>query len=125
MTAGRRDYAIFELDPLGFVTTWNAGAEHMQGYRAEEIIGQHVSIFYLRDRVVCGSPRTELARAARAGFAIDQDWRVRKDGSRFWAHVVTTAQRGPNGDLAGFLELTRDDTTLYVHKRPSGHYQPS
>src|SRR6476620_5521498 len=87
------DYAIFMLDPNGIVTTWNPGAERIKGYRTEEIIGQHFSRFYSEADVRAGATERELEVAARAGRFEDEGWRVRKDGSRFWADVVITSIR--------------------------------
>jgi PAS domain S-box-containing protein len=105
-----RDYAIFLLDPEGHVATWNAGAERIKGYRAEEIIGRHFSAFYPAERVAEGFPQHELEVAARVGRFEDEGWRIRKDGSRFWANVVITALRDSTGTLVGFAKVTRDLT---------------
>jgi len=107
---GVQEYAIFCLDPLGYVVSWNAGAERLKGYRAEEIIGQHFSVLYPREDVMSGKPEQELAEASQRGQSEDEGWRVRKDGSRFWANVVITALRDPGGNLHGFAKLTRDMT---------------
>jgi PAS domain S-box-containing protein len=105
-----KDYAIFMLDPNGRVVTWNAGAERIKGYAAREIIGRHFSQFYEDAEVRAGKCDRELEGAARDGRFEDEGWRVRKDGSRFWANVVITALRNPNGELAGFAKVTRDLT---------------
>ena len=107
------DYAIFMLDANGIVTTWNLGAERIKGYRAEEIIGQHVSRFYLEEDVRAGVCDRELGQAAEAGRFQCEGRRVRKDGSLFWADVVITAVRDPaNGGLLGFGKVTgRPDAT--------------
>jgi PAS domain S-box-containing protein len=105
-----RDYAIFLLDPEGHVATWNAGAERIKGYRAEEIIGRHFSVFYPAERVAEGFPQYELEVAARVGRFEDEGWRIRKDGSRFWANVIITALRDSSGALIGFAKVTRDLT---------------
>ena len=105
-----RDYAIFLLDPEGHVATWNAGAERIKGYRAEEIIGRHFSVFYPAERVAERFPQHELEVAARVGRFEDEGWRIRKDGSRFWANVVITALRDSTGTLVGFAKVTRDLT---------------
>jgi PAS domain S-box-containing protein len=110
LVAGVRDYALFLLDPQGNVRTWNAGAERIKGYRAEEIIGQHFSRFYPREAVERGWPDEELRRAAAEGRVEDEGWRVRKDGSTFWANVVITALRDEGGTLRGFAKITRDLT---------------
>jgi len=103
-----REYAIFTLDPDGYVTSWNAGAEHIKGYTADEIIGQHFSVFYpeaaLADRV----PAAVLEKARSLGKFEDEGWRVCKDGSRFWANVVITALYDENGNLRGYSKVTRD-----------------
>jgi PAS domain S-box-containing protein len=105
-----KDYAIFMLDPAGRVATWNAGAERIKGYSAEEILGQHFSVFYPPEDVAQGKPQAELDTVERDGRAEDEGWRVRKDGSRFWADVVITAIRDPHGTLLGYGKVTRDLT---------------
>ena len=110
LVAGVRDYAVFLLDRQGNVLTWNAGAERIKGYRAEDIIGQHFSRFYPKDVVMSGWPAHELSEASATGRFEDEGWRVRKDGSRFWAKVVITALRDPAGEVRGFLKITRDLT---------------
>jgi PAS domain S-box-containing protein len=105
-----RDYAIFLLDPTGHIETWNAGAERFKGYRADEVIGQHFSIFYTSQDIAAGRPQKLLARAASQGRVEDEGWRVRKDGSPFWANVVITALRDSSGRLYGFGKVTRDLT---------------
>jgi PAS domain S-box-containing protein len=104
------DYAIFRLDPGGRVTTWNAGAERIKGYLSSEILGQHFSIFHPREDVVAGKPEDELRAAAADGRVEDEGWRVRKDGSRFWANVVITALHDAGGQGLGFGTVTRDLT---------------
>jgi PAS domain S-box-containing protein len=104
------EYAIFALDPQGLVITWNKGAHRIKGYTAEEIIGRHFSAFYIPEDIEAGKPQRELADAAKAGVSRDEGWRVRKDGSRFWANVAITAIRGADGHLDGFAKVTRDDT---------------
>ncbi len=103
-----RDHAIFLLDPEGRIETWNSGAERIKGYKAKEIIGQHFSRFYLPDALESNKPAEELRIAAEKGRYEEEGWRLRKDGSRFWANVVITALRGKNGQLAGFAKVTRD-----------------
>ncbi|HEY9422165.1 MAG TPA: PAS domain S-box protein [Thermoanaerobaculia bacterium] len=110
LVEGVRDYAIFMLDPDGFIVSWNAGAEAIKWYRADEIIGQHFSRFYPSDKVEQGWPQYELEVAQREGRFEDEGWRVRKDGSTFWANVIITALRNPAGDLLGFSKVTRDLT---------------
>jgi PAS domain S-box-containing protein len=105
-----KDYAIFVLDPAGYVCTWNIGAERIKGYSAAEIIGKHFSVFYPQVDLDDGKPARELAIATETGVNEEEGWRVRKDGSLFWASVVTTALRKPNGTLAGFAKVTRDLT---------------
>ena len=105
-----QDYAIFALDPQGYILSWNAGALRFKGYTAEEIIGKHFSIFYPRERVEEGFPEFELRTAANTGRFEDEGWRIRKDGSRFWANVVITALRGKDGRLLGYAKVTRDLT---------------
>jgi PAS domain S-box-containing protein len=104
------DYAIVMLDPQGHVVSWNTGAERIKGFQAEEIVGQHFARFYPREDVENGKPRTDLALAAASGRHEDEGWRVRKDGSTFWANVVFTAIRDQAGNLRGFAKLTRDLT---------------
>jgi PAS domain S-box-containing protein len=103
-----KDYAIFLLDPDGRIQTWTAGAELIKGYRADEIVGQHISVFYTPEDRLAGKPQTLLGAAARLGRVEDESWRVRKDGSRFWADVVITALRDGAGGLTGFAKVTRD-----------------
>jgi PAS domain S-box-containing protein len=104
------DYAIFMLDPHGYIVTWNAGAERIKGYSREEIVGQHFSVFYPAEAVARGWPQEELERAAAGGRFEDEGWRVRKDGSLFWANVVITALRDEEGRLIGFGKVSRDLT---------------
>ena len=110
LVASVRDYAIFVLDPEGRVRTWNAGAAHLKGYDAHEIIGRHFSTFYPADDVASGKPETELVVATRDGRFEDEGWRVRKDGSLFWANVILTALRDERGEVVGFAKVTRDLT---------------
>jgi PAS domain S-box-containing protein len=105
-----RDYAIFALDNTGHVITWNPGAQNIKGYSRDEIIGKHFSIFYPQDAVAAGKPAYELEEAVRVGRFEDEGWRVRKDGSRFWANVVITPLLGSGGRLVGFAKVTRDLT---------------
>ncbi|WP_240648198.1 PAS domain-containing sensor histidine kinase [Pararobbsia silviterrae] len=104
------DYAIFMLDPTGHVASWNAGAQQIKGYAPDDIIGRHFSVFYTPDDLAARKPQDELDRAARDGRVEDEGWRVRKDGSRFWANVVITAVRDAQGTLVGFAKVTRDLT---------------
>jgi formate hydrogenlyase transcriptional activator len=110
LVEGAPDYAIFMIDPQGRVATWNRGAERIKGYRAEEIIGQHFSKFYPQESLERGKPQHELEVAAAEGRFEDEGWRIRKDGSRFWANVIITALRGQDGQLVGFSKVTRDFT---------------
>ncbi|WP_236519350.1 PAS domain-containing sensor histidine kinase [Sandaracinus amylolyticus] len=110
LVASVKDYAIFMLDRDGRVATWNAGAEQLQGYRAAEVIGRHFDVFYGDDERAMGKPARELVIAEREGRHEDEGWRVRKDGSRFWANVVISAMRDANGALLGFTKVTRDQT---------------
>ncbi|MBV9880513.1 MAG: PAS domain-containing sensor histidine kinase [Gemmatirosa sp.] len=109
-----RDYAIFALDPDGYVMSWNDGAQRLKGYSADEIIGRHFSTFYPPERTAEGFPDHELAEAARLGRFEDEGWRVRKDGTRFWANVVITALFDGGGTLVGFAKVTRDLTERRV-----------
>jgi PAS domain S-box-containing protein len=104
------DYAIFALDETGHILSWNAGAQRIKGYTADEAIGKHFSIFYPPEKIAEGFPEFELREAARVGRFEDEGWRIRKDGSRFWANVVITALRDPAGHLVGFAKVTRDLT---------------
>jgi PAS domain S-box-containing protein len=104
------DYAIFLLDRDGCVLTWSAGAKALKGYAADEIVGRHFSVFYPPEDVAAGKPERELAEAREAGGVEDEGWRVRKDGSRFWANVVIRAVRGRSGAIEGFAKVTRDLT---------------
>ena len=110
LIASVRDYAIFLLDPEGHVLTWNAGAEAIKGYRADEIIGEHFSRFYTAEALAARWPEQELQEAKKVGRFEDEGWRLRKDGSRFWANVVITALCGDDGEVRGFLKITRDLT---------------
>jgi PAS domain S-box-containing protein len=104
------DYAIFALDRGGHVVSWNPGAQRFKGYTATEIVGQHFSVFYPPDDVAARKPWVELEVATAEGRLEDEGWRVRKDGTRFWANVVITALRTPDGELVGFAKITRDLT---------------
>src|SRR5215218_11006862 len=104
------DYAIYMLDPHGTVTSWNAGAQRFKGYTPDEIIGQHFSRFYTEEDRQTNLPRRALETAAREGRFEQEGWRVRKDGTRFWAHVVIDPIRDPRGNLLGYAKITRDLT---------------
>ena len=110
MVSSVRDYAIFMLDPEGRVATWNTGAERIKQYKPSEIIGKHFSTFYPEDDVRNGKPAWELDVARRDGSVEDEGWRVRKDGTRFWANVIITALYDDQGTLRGFGKVTRDIT---------------
>jgi PAS domain S-box-containing protein len=108
LVTGVEDYAIFLLSSQGSVISWNTGAERIKGYKREEIIGKHYSIFYPPEARERNRPGAILRAAARDGRCTDEGWRVRKDGSQFWANVVLTAIRDETGALRGFLKITRD-----------------
>jgi PAS domain S-box-containing protein len=110
LVLGVKNYAILMLDREGYISSWNAGAEQIKGYRAEEIVGQHFSKFYPVEDVEAGRPAFELKVAAEEGEFEDEGWRVRKDGSRFWANVVITALHDAKGRLRGFGKVTRNIT---------------
>ncbi len=105
-----QDYAIFILNPEGKISSWNIGAERIKGYKAAEIIGRHFSAFYPEEDVRNGKPARGLAVAAREGRFEDEGWRVRKDGSRFWANVIISAIKDNSGKLLGYAKVTRDVT---------------
>jgi PAS domain S-box-containing protein len=110
LVEGIRDYAIFVLDPEGHVLTWNPGAQALKGYTRDEIVGKHFSVFYPTDAVQSGWPQHELTVAAKEGRFADEGWRIRKDGSSFWASVIISALRDSNGKLSGFAKVTQDLT---------------
>ena len=110
LVEGVSDYAIFMLDVNGIITTWNSGAARIKGYRGDEIIGKHFRQFYPQEAIDSGWPEHELRAAAAEGRFVDEGWRIRKDGSRFWALVTITALRDESGRLRGFAKLTRDLT---------------
>jgi PAS domain S-box-containing protein len=105
-----KDYAIFMLDPQGYVVSWNAGAARIKGYTREEIVGRHFSLFYVPEEAAAGKPARELAIARQLGHVEDEGWRVRKDGSTFWANVTITAVHDESNRLRGFAKVTRDLT---------------
>jgi PAS domain S-box-containing protein len=105
-----QDYAIFLMDKHGYIQTWNKGAEKNKGYKADEIIGKHFSLFYTPKDITARKPERELIEARTLGRTEDEDWRVRKDGSRFWANVVITALHDDSGELVGFAKVTRNLT---------------
>lgn len=104
------DYAIFMLDATGHVASWNRGAQNLKGYKQKDIIGQHFSIFYTPEDIAIDKPAFELERASQIGRIEDEYWRVRQDGTQFWANVVITALHGENDELIGFAKVTRDLT---------------
>src|SRR5919199_4322165 len=110
LVAGVKDYAITMLNPAGPIVSWNTGAERIKQYQASEIIGKHVSCFYTQDDIELGKPLQGLNIAALQGRFEDEGWRVRKDGSKFWANVVITALHTEDGRLSGFVRVTRDIT---------------
>ncbi|MGF6985085.1 PAS domain S-box-containing protein [Paraburkholderia atlantica] len=105
-----KDYAIFMLDPQGFVVSWNSGAARIKGYTHDEIVGRHFSLFYVPEEAAAGKPARELAIARQIGTVEDEGWRVRKDGSTFWANVIITAVYDESRRLRGFAKVTRDLT---------------
>ncbi len=105
-----KDYAIIMVDPKGYVCSWNEGARRIKGYTSAEIIGKHLSVFYTPEDIRSGKTEKELAAAAKEGRFEDEGWRVRKDGSKFWANVVITALYNEDGNLRGFTKVTRDMT---------------
>lgn len=110
LVQGVTDYAIYMLDPEGIITNWNSGAQHLKGYREHEIVGQHFSTFYTPEDREAGLPLQALATAAREGRFEKEGWRVRKDGTRFFAHVIIDAIHDEQGKLIGFAKVTRDIT---------------
>ncbi|MGV3743204.1 MAG: PAS domain-containing protein, partial [Burkholderiaceae bacterium] len=110
LVSGITDYAIYLLNPNGEVSSWNAGAQRFKGYVAEEIIGSHFSRFYTQEDQATDLPARALQIAAKEGKFEAEGWRVRKDGTRFWAHVVIDAIRNPQGELVAYAKITRDIT---------------
>ncbi len=119
-----QDYAIFLLDPDGRVATWNLGAQRIKGYQASEIIGKHFSIFYPEEDLRSGKPKMELEVATAVGRFEDEGWRLRKDGSRFWANVVITALRDSTGKLRGFQQNHARHYRANARGRSSPENQP-
>jgi PAS domain S-box-containing protein len=116
-----RDYAIFMLAPDGTIASWNPGAERLKGYKAEEIIGRHFSIFYTKPDLDAKKPERELETAARTGKYEEEGWRLRKDGTVFWASVVLSAIRDEDGELLGFAKVTRDLTERRAQEEKLRH----
>lgn len=113
------EYAIFSLDPTGAVQSWNVGAHRIKGYDEHEIIGRHFSIFYLPEEREAGVPAEHLAHAIAHGHRSGEGWRLRKDGSRFWANVAVTAVFDHDGVLEGFVKVTRDETDRKIAEENS------
>ncbi|MBV8818348.1 MAG: PAS domain S-box protein, partial [Acidobacteriaceae bacterium] len=105
-----QDYAIIAVDRAGYILSWNTGAQRLNGYTAQEAIGEHFSIFYSQEDIDAHKPEFELRTAERVGRFEDFGWRVRKDGTRFWANVVISPLRGADGEVIGFSKVTRDIT---------------
>lgn len=117
LVEGVSDYAIYMLDPRGLVSSWNRGAQRFKGYAASEIIGQHFSVFYTPEERAVGRPAMALRRSETEGRFEDRGWRVRQDGSRFWAHVIIDPIREDDGELLGFAKITRDISETYVQEK--------
>ena len=105
-----KDYAICMIDPNGYITSWNKGAEHIKGYPEKEVLGKHFSIFYTTDEIVKKEPEVNLRKAREDGRCESTGWRVKKGGKRFWADVIFTAMYDDKGDITGFSKITRDTT---------------
>ncbi len=110
LVEGAAEYAVFTLSPTGIVSTWNRGAERIKGYQRDEIVGQHFSVFYPAGQREAGVPDRELRTAIAEGRVAADGWRVRRDGSQFWANVIITPLWDGAGRLRGFAKLTRDET---------------
>jgi PAS domain S-box-containing protein len=110
LVEGAGEYAVFTLSPSGVVSTWNLGAERTKGYQRDEIVGQHFSVFYPEEQRRAGVPDQELRQAIADGRVVAEGWRVRRDGSLFWANVIITPLWDGAGKLRGFAKLTRDET---------------
>jgi PAS domain S-box-containing protein len=123
LVASVKDYAIFMLDPKGRIATWNSGAERIKGYSASEAIGRHFSIFYSEQEIAAGKCENELEIATREGRFEEEGWRLRKDGSRFWASVTITALRERDGRLVGFAKVTRDLTERKIAEDEAQRFQ--
>ena len=105
-----QDYAIFLCDTSGYIETWNIGAELIKGYTHDEIVGKHISLFYTPGDAISGKADKDLLAAAEEGHIEDQGWRVKKDGSRFWADVIITALYNEGGCLIAFAIISKDST---------------
>jgi PAS domain S-box-containing protein len=112
LVEGVKDYAIFLLDPKGNVLSWNKGAERIKGFRQDEVLGKNFSIFYTEEDQAAGRPQQALTEAVQKGRYNDEAWRIRKDGSRFWANIFITPLYDTNGTLQGFTKITRDLSDL-------------
>src|SRR5215212_7795739 len=121
LVEGVKDYAIFMLDPEGKVASWNEGAYRIKGYRQQEILGHHFSVFYPQEDLKRSKPERELEIAQQEGSYEEEGWRVRKDGSRFWASVLITALWDEAGGLRGFAKVTRDITERKVLEKQLHH----
>ena len=110
LVGGLKEHALYMLDTAGVVVNWNAGAQHIKQYTAEEIVGRHFGVFFTSDERASGKPQRELDLAAKLGSYEEEGWRIRKDGTRFWAAVVVTALRDDSGTIKGFAKVTRDET---------------
>jgi PAS domain S-box-containing protein len=110
LVEGVKEYAILMLDPDGKIVSWNGGAQRIKGYAAEEVLGRHFSLFYTQEAIDEGHPEMELRMARAEGRFEEEGWRVRKDGTQFWAGVLITALVGNQGELRGFAKVTRDLT---------------
>ncbi|MCE1252061.1 MAG: PAS domain S-box protein, partial [Anaerolineae bacterium] len=125
LVEGIKDYAAFMLDLNGFVLSWNSGAERMKGYQASEIIGKHFSVFYCEDDIEHNLPRFELSLAARKGSLEHEGWRVRKDGSKFYARIVINALYNPRGEVYGFIKVVRDISASHTSQSRNTDYRHS
>ncbi|QUH03332.1 EAL domain-containing protein [Saccharopolyspora erythraea] len=117
--AGPGTVAVYSLDAEGRVASWNPDAQRLKGYRGEEILGQHFSVFYPPELAAVGYPQEELERAAEVGVHIDEGWRIRKDGTRFWAYIIIAARRSEQGVLQGFVKVVRDDSEAHARQQRS------
>jgi diguanylate cyclase (GGDEF)-like protein/PAS domain S-box-containing protein len=111
-----RDYGIFLLDETGVIQSWNVGAQLITHFEPEEVVGQHFSVLYTPEEIDAGWPQREMETAARLGRVEDEGWRLRRNGERFWANVVITAMRGPDGALQGYSKILRDLTERKKHE---------
>src|SRR5215211_8161051 len=117
LVEGMRDYAIFTLDPQGRVASWNEGAELLEGYNSDEIVGEHFSVFFTEEDTRLGKPEEHVEAAASEGRSVEENWLVRKDGSRFWADTILAALHDDEGKLRGFSVVTQDITEKKVAER--------